>query len=32
MTESDADLLHETIHQVQWAANYVVRNARNDDG
>ncbi len=32
VTESDADLLHETIQQFQWAANYVVRNARNDDG
>ena len=32
VTESDADLLHETIQQFQWAANYVVQNARNDDG
>jgi IS605 OrfB family transposase len=32
VTESDADLLHETIQQFQWAANYVVRNARDDDG
>lgn len=32
VAESDADLLHETIQQFRWAANYVVRNARNDDG
>lgn len=32
MTERDADLLHETIQQFQWAANYVIHNARNDDG
>lgn len=32
VAESDADLLHETIHQFQWAANYIVQYARNDDG
>ncbi|ODR82501.1 transposase [Haladaptatus sp. W1] len=32
VTESDADLLHETIRQFRWAANYVVLNAQNDDG
>jgi len=32
VTESDADLLHETIQQFRWAANYVVQHARNDDG
>lgn len=32
VTESDADLLHETILQFRWAANYVVQSARNDDG
>ena len=32
VTESDANLLHETIQQFQWAANYVVQHARNDDG
>ena len=32
VTESDADLLHETVQQFRWAANYVVQHARNDDG
>lgn len=32
LSDSDASLLHETIHQFQWAANYVVQHARNDDG
>ena len=32
VAESDVDLLHETIQQFQWAANYVVQNAQNDDG
>ncbi|MFB6218324.1 MAG: RNA-guided endonuclease InsQ/TnpB family protein, partial [Halobacteriaceae archaeon] len=32
VTESDADLLHETIDQFRDAANQVVRNARDDDG
>jgi IS605 OrfB family transposase len=32
VTESDADLLHETIDQFRDAANHVVRHARDDDG
>ncbi|MFB6255665.1 MAG: RNA-guided endonuclease InsQ/TnpB family protein [Haloplanus sp.] len=32
VTESDADLLHDTIDQFRDAANHVVRHARDDDG
>lgn len=27
VADSDADLIHETIDEFRWAANYVVRNA-----
>lgn len=32
VTERDAAFLHETIRQFRWGANYVVQNARTDDG
>ena len=32
VTDSDADLLHDTIDQFRDAANHVVRHARDDDG